>query len=273
MGFGGELMWSSVAREIHERTGRQVVPCRFVDDKFYVIESEIFRNNPRFVFDSSGIPLVLNNPNTNYCKQDTPTRAIHRYDRHVIEQICEAYGIPDPKLKCELFFTEAEYNRVDELERLIGGPFVVIEPNVKNEYGVNKEYSFGKWQLVANELLSNSIKLVQTGQPGVKVLDGVIDLTGCLTFREAALLVSRSRLLVASEGGLMHAANAVGTRAVILVTGFIHPTMTCYPENTNIWIGAEHGPCGMKTQCLKCLAEVQAHDWREISTAVLQRLL
>lgn len=272
MGLGGELMWTAVAREINERTNRQVAPCQFVNGIFYVIESEIFRNNPRFVLDPSGIPLVLNNPNTNYCKLDTPTKATHRYDRHVIEQICEAYGIHDPKLKCELFFTEAERDRVDALERLIGTPFVVIEPNVKNEYGVNKEYSFPKWQLVANELMSSGVKLVQTGQAGARVLDGVVDMTGQLTFREAALLVGRSTLLVASEGGLMHAANAVGTRAVILVTGFIHPRMTCYPENENIWIGAGHGPCGMKTQCLKCLQEVQEHDWHEISAAALRLL-
>jgi ADP-heptose:LPS heptosyltransferase len=272
MGLGGFLMWTAVARELNERTRRKVVPCQLVNDTFHVVGSEIFQNNPRFVSDSSGIPLILNDPRTNYCKLDTPERAVHRYDRHVIEQICEIYGIKDPKLQCELFFTAAENHRVGELAQRIKFPFVVIEPNVKNEYGVNKEYPFEKWQQIVNAISPAGHQIVQVGVKGSRVLSGVYNLTGQTTFRETALLISLSRLLVASEGGLMHAANAVSTPAVIVVTGFLHPKMTCYPENDNIWIGSAHGPCGMKVLCQACHEEARVHDWTEISNAILQRL-
>ena len=53
----------------------------------------------------------MNLPETNYCKKDTPLKAYHRYDKHMIEQICEYYGLSNPSLKCELYFTREEEER------------------------------------------------------------------------------------------------------------------------------------------------------------------
>ena len=47
---------------------------------------------------------------------------------------------------------------------------------------------------------------------------------------------------------------------VIIITGFIHPRMTCYPKNINIWIGNKHGPCGLKIKCNKCSEECKNHN-------------
>lgn len=272
MGLGGELMWAGVARELNERSGRKVAPCMQQGAQLFPVSSVIFDNNPRIQFDNNAIPMVMNDPKTNYCKSDTPERAVHRYDRHVIEQICEAYGIQDPKLKCELFLTQQEKSLADSLTQGIGD-FIAIEPNVKNEYGVNKEYPFEKWQEVVDAVRYSSKRIIQLGVKGSRLLDGVIDMTGGLTFRETIAVMSRAKLLVASEGGLMHAANAVEIPAVIVITGFIHPRMTCYPENDNIWVGSSHGPCGMKVRCEKCRNECANHSSAEISAAVMRRLL
>lgn len=270
MGLGGELMWTAVAREINERTGRKVAPCMRYGDQFFPVNSPIFDYNPRLQFDHNAVTMVMNDPVTNYCKLDTSQRAVHRFDRHVIEQICEAYDIPDPKLKCELFFTSQEKSVASSLATAIGD-FIAIEPNVKNEYGVNKEYPFEKWQEVVNVIRHGSCRVVQVGVKGSRLLDGVIDMTGGLTFRETAAVISHAKLLAASEGGLMHAANAVGTPSVIVITGFIHPRMTCYPENDNIWVGSSHGPCGMKVLCEKCRNECEQHNSQEISDAIMRR--
>ncbi len=151
--------------------------------------------------------------------------------------------------------------------------FIVIEPQSNDEYTVNKKYPIEKWQHVANQLIQDGHTLVQVGRETKNQnLQGVVNLTGRTTFREAAKIISRSKLFVSSEGGLMHAANAVDTLAVILYTGFIHPTMTCYKENTNIWIGKNHGPCGMKTYCHHCAAESSMHDPQDIVESVRGKL-
>ena len=275
MGLGGYLTWTAVAREIHQVAGTKVFPFEMHGQFIKPVKTEIFNNNPYIQqeFDNTiGAPMQLNNPTTNYCKQDTPERAVHRYDRHIIEQICEFYGIQSPKLKCELYFSDEELAKSEKL--LSGlGEFIAIEPQSNDEYTVNKKYPLSKWQNVADKLISDGHKLVQIGRKTeTQLLEGVTNLTGITSFREAALVIKQSKLFVSSEGGLMHAANAVGTRSTILYTGFIHPKMTCYPENTNIWIGEKHGPCGMKTLCLHCKNESENHDENEIVESVRSML-
>ncbi len=269
MGLGGYLFWTAAAREIKQRTGLKCLPVEaYNNGVIKIIKSEIFKNNPnisQFNEDSSitVLPIQLNNPTANYCKQDTPEKAVHRYDKHVIEQICETYGIHDPVLKCDLFLTDEEKLFSKKFANELKEKYITIEPNTKDEYTLNKRYPHDKWQKIVNDV-QNKIKIVQIGVKGSKVLDNVIDMTGKTNFREAASLISRSEFHVGCEGGLMHAANSLNKRSVIIFTGFLHPKMTAYPENINIWIGKNHGPCGMKILCSQCENEAINHDHNEV---------
>ncbi len=281
MGLGGYLTWTAAAREICERVpGSKVLPVEMHGQLMRPIVSEIFYNNPRITQKLSDdnnqycIPMILNNPSANYCKQDYPTHAVHRYDKHIIEQICEVYRITDPKLKCELYLTDGEI----QVANLVGEAFtnkkyVVIEPQSNDEYSVNKVYPIEKWQKVSDDLNNMGLNVVQVGRrTSTKKLKGVSDLTGQTTFRSASAIIAAADLFISSEGGLMHAANAVETKSVIVYSGFISPVMTGYPENTNIWVGKDHGPCGMKTQCDKCYSSMTNHNPDEIVQAVKDAL-
>jgi ADP-heptose:LPS heptosyltransferase len=269
-------MWTGVAREIWKRTGIKSLPIESHGPTIKMVHSPIFYNNPYVIQPQEKFetvfPLILNNPATNYCKEDTPERAIHRYDKHIISQVCEAYGILDPEVRCDIFFTDDEKIFLDEFRSQISASsYVTIEPFTKDEYTVNKSYPFEKWQIVANELAKHTA-VIQIGQKTNRHLDNCINMTGTTTFREAAAIISESSLFIGSEGGLMHAANSVGVKSVILITGFIHPAMTCYPENENIWIGKNHGPCGMKIECIDCKEEASTHDPLEIVNASIRRI-
>jgi len=280
MGLGGYLTWTAVAREIVNASNLpKVFPFEQHGSLIKTIKTPMFENNPyilqEFNSDIMAVPMQLNNPKTNYCKQDTPQKAVHRHDRHIIEQICEFYGIHNPKLKCEMYFSAEEQHRVDKIlsDNQVTKCDIVIEPQSNDEYTVNKRYPIEKWQYVADQLMKDGHKLIQIGRSTKdKVLKGVINLTGKTTFREAAVIIQRSTLFVSSEGGLMHAANAVDTPSAILYTGFIHPTMTCYSENTNVWIGKSHGPCGMKMHCQPCFLDAETHDPAEIVEAARSKL-
>lgn len=281
MGLGGYLTWTAAAREICERIpGSKVLPVEMHGQLMRPIVSEIFHNNPRMTQNLSEennqycIPMILNNPSANYCKQDHPTHAVHRYDKHIIEQICEVYGIQDPKLKCELYLTNEEKN----IANLVGEGFsnkryVVIEPQSNDEYSVNKVYPIEKWQKVADDLNQLGLNVIQVGKrTQSKMIKGVSDLTGQTSFRSASAIIANADLFVSSEGGLMHAANAVETKSVIVYSGFIHPTMTSYKENINIWVGKDHGPCGQKVRCEKCHNAMNNHDHNEIVASVEKAL-
>lgn len=282
MGLGGYLTWTAAAREICERVqpGSKVLPVEMHGQLMRPIVSDIFANNPRIAQNLSEsnnqycIPMILNNPAANYCKADYPTHAIHRHNVHIIEQICEVYGIKDPKLKCELYLTEDENNFAEMIKSSFSsGKFVVIEPQSNDEYSVNKVYPISKWQKVADELNEAGINVVQVGrETKTKKLKGVSDLTGQTSFRSAAAVIAKSDLFISSEGGLMHAANAVETKSVIVYSGFISPEMTGYPENTNIWVGKDHGPCGKKVKCDLCFEAMSNHDYKEIVSAALEVL-
>ena len=277
MGLGGYLMWTGVGREVWKRTGIKSLPIESHGSFIKVINSPIFLNNPYFVQPgeilNTVFPLVLNNPETNYCKKDTIDKAYHRYDKHIISQICEVYGINDPENRCDIFFTDQEEISIsDYLDQIMSKKFIVIEPHTKDEYTINKTYPFEKWQKVVDEI-SKDITVVQIGQKTDKKLKGSIDMTGFTTFREAAGIISKSSLFVGPEGGLMHAANAVDIKSIIVITGFIHPNMTCYPENINMWIGKNHGPCGMKVLCKECEKEKNEHDYMEIVKLIRREIL
>jgi ADP-heptose:LPS heptosyltransferase len=95
------------------------------------------------------------------------------------------------------------------------------------------------------------------------LLKNVTNLIGKTTFREAACLIGYADLMMSSESGLVHAATAVDTKALSIVTGYQDPRMVNYPQNINIYIGT-HGPCGWKVPCAVCREDAERHDESEI---------
>lgn len=269
MGLGGHLTWTAAAREIKKKTGMPCVPVNGAS----IVDSDIFKNNPNFAFSGSSrevFVLDLGKDETNYCISDTPERAIQRTDKHIIETICNHYGIPDPELKCDLFFTDKELNHASMLRSTLPKEFITIEPHSKISYSVNRQYPLDKWQLVVDEL-SKHIPIVQVGPSGNKVLNSCIDLTGYTTFREAASIIGMSRLFLSNEGGLGHAATAVNTKSVIVVGGYTGSKMVSYPQNVTIDVST-HGPCGMKVSCPKCAEDFKNHDYMEIVESALKEI-
>ena len=271
MGLGGYLTWTAAVREISENKlddDTKIVPCEMHGDQVTkIVKSPIFENNP-YVYNENTdsekkkFLLPMNLHETNYCKKDTPTRAYQRYDKHIIEQICEYYGIDNPDLRCELYFTEQEKSKVSEILERLPKRFIVIEPHSKQNYTPNRRYPFEKWQKVVNSL-KDDIDFVQVGRPGQRVLDNVHSLLGEVTFREAAIVIQNSDLFVSTEGGLGHAANAVRKKSVIVLTGYQGYDMVAYPDNVNVDIST-HGPCGLKVDCAECKADADNHDESEI---------
>jgi len=275
MGFGGMLTWTAAIREVYKHNNNtKVIPCDLDHYGNYkkTVTDDMFLNNP-YIHDGSSLPSVylpLSLQETNYCKQDLPDRCIQRPDRHIIEQICEYFGIMNPELRCDLFFDDNEIEKTELLLDGVSADFLVIEPMSNDEYTVNKKYPFHKWQRVV-DILSKDIEIVQIGVDETHLLNNVTNMIGKTTFREAACLIGYADMLMCTEGGLVHSATAVDTPALSIVTGFLDPRMVCYPQNKNICI-AQHNPCGWKIPCEECKADAESHDESEIINNVLEFL-
>ncbi|MES2033540.1 MAG: glycosyltransferase family 9 protein [Pseudomonadota bacterium] len=154
-----------------------------------------------------------------------------------------------------------------------GRGFVVIEPGVEawKTCAPNKDWGLSRYQLVADALRAQKRRIVQfryaKGAPGLKGADRV----DTLGFRDAVGLLSRASLYIGPEGGLHHAAAAVGIPAVVLFGGFIPPQVTGYPDHANLTGGADKA-CGKLTPCAHCRAALDAILPVDVLAHALERL-
>ena len=161
----------------------------------------------------------------------------------------------------EIVFDKEE---IDFSKRIKPG-FILIEPNVPWHKTVapNKDWGKAKHQAVANELSSKGYEVAQFSYGPVRLSGArVIQVS---SFREAAIALTRSRMAILPEGGLHHAAAAVGARAVVIFGGFIPPSVTGYDGHTNLTGGAE--ACGSLSPCQHCKAAMDRISVEEVMAA------
>jgi hypothetical protein len=186
---------------------------------------------------------------------------------HIIDIILRTFGVSAIDHKCELYFSPDEEQETDSLLRRfdIGPRFVTIEPNSSAAwFGDLREWPFERWQTIVDRLVARGVQVVQLGASGSRALRGVVDLSGQTSFRVAALVMKRAELFLGLEGGLMHTANAVGVRAVIVWGGLTLPEFAGYHEmHAIVHRRVECAPCGLRGNCpygRKCLTGVDVED-------------
>jgi ADP-heptose:LPS heptosyltransferase len=112
----------------------------------------------------------------------------------------------------------------------------------------NKEWLPERFQSVVNAF-SGRFQFIQLGSPADPRLDNVIDLRGKTTLRQAAAVISRSRLFVGLASGLMHVARAVDRPAAIVYGGRERPEISGYICNANVTTKAPCSPCWQRNHC------------------------
>lgn len=169
----------------------------------------------------------------------------------------------------DLFFTAAELERADTVLRSLGPtrmPLVSVEPHVDSR--PNKDWGFARWQRVVDLLAPRAVCL----QPsyGKPVLAGVRAIPW--SFRSYAALLARCDLHIGPEGGLHHAAAALGRPAVVIFGGRIHPDLTGYSSHTNLYRDVPGSPCGMVAPCAHCRRCLDSIAVEEVVAAACRAL-
>jgi ADP-heptose:LPS heptosyltransferase len=132
---------------------------------------------------------------------------------------------------------------------------VMIEPNVKAIGHTNKAWRWDRWRQTLERVLTEVQQTPLICSPTPEAADrmsggGAVGVV-TPTFRHACAVLSVCKAFVGTEGGLMHAAAAVGTPAVVLFGGFISPEVTGYASHTNLFTGSGLG-CGARIDCQHC---------------------
>ena len=223
-------------------------------------------------------PIIhIDNPLLTYAAKELSDRYVWKTGGHVIDIISHSVGLSNIPRKCVLYFNQQEQERIDQLiiDRSLS-PFITIEPNTNMYYsGRLRAWQFENWQVIIHLIREcyPALNIVQVGVKGGAILDNVISLVGCLSFRETALLIKNSCYFLGTDGGLMHAANAVNTRAVIVWGGTTLPEFIGYPEQHEVICKyVDCAPCGFKGHCPnghKCMTGISVSEvWDVIRKAI-----
>lgn len=231
-------MATAQVKQLHEANGKLVV---VVGRGGLVQWNEVFENNPRIV---------------------------RQYTRGV-NKLINAGGLrPYIAGKSTTHWTWKTWNispgeiYLSHAERAFAKPHagrILIEPHTKVP-GSNKQWISTRWQ----ELVDRGGEFVQVGPAGTEVLRGV-HFVETKSFRHACAVLAVSRAFVGTEGGLGHAAAALGVPAVVLFSGFISPKVTGYAQHRNIYKGTTVLGCGSRLACACCREAMKKITVDEVS--------
>lgn len=128
---------------------------------------------------------------------------------------------------------------------------IVVQPFIKASASPNKRWPLEFWQELINE--RPTWNWVQIGDGTEPKLAGIAFIQ-TPSFRDACGVLRGAKLLVSQEGGLHHAAAALGVPAVVIFGGFISPRVTGYASQRNLYVENDQHPlgCGARTPCFHC---------------------
>jgi ADP-heptose:LPS heptosyltransferase len=87
------------------------------------------------------------------------------------------------------------------------------------------------------------------------------------SFRQACALLSKASLFIGTDGGLHHAAAALGKPAVVIWGGYTHPRNLGYDFHVNLQANGVE-PCGLTIPCQHCRTAMDRVTVKEVVQAV-----
>lgn len=259
MGLGDQLMATGMAKGAKAR-GKRIA----FGDKRQIIwdhnSATIFKDNPNIA-----PPGSEGSDDLEWVRYFKGHRIYNWHDQHGKRWIWNQKFRPIPG---ELFFDQQELRSSVRY----GAGFILIEPSIENWKSVapNKDWGRHKYQALADRLIEDGYRVAQFVYPKSSVtLDGVERLR-TLSFRDAVSILGKASVYIGAEGGLHHAAAAMGRDAVVLFGGFIPPEVTGYPNHANLTGGAT--ACGSLSACKHCQEAMAAISVDEVYEAAKARL-
>lgn len=139
--------------------------------------------------------------------------------------------------------------------------FVIIEPFIKPQAPPSKQWPVERYLEVARRL-GPDVQVYQMSAPQAPSVSGLKRIQPH-SFRQSMAYLKAARLYIGPEGGLHHAAAAMGTRAVIVFGGFTPPEITGYDFHINLTGGSERA-CGTHRgicpHCAQAMANITVDD-------------
>ncbi len=146
-----------------------------------------------------------------------------------------------------LYLRESELARGRQLRD--EGPYWVVEPSPSRESNSNKRWPLDRFQDAVWE--SPELNWVQPIHRDSFRLSRVHSIETA-SFRDACGLLAGAAGYLGTEGGLHHAAAALGVPAVVIFGGCMSVETFGYPEHANLADTGPGSPCGRWVACDHC---------------------
>jgi len=250
-GLGDDLFVNTIAYHLWLESGRKVLVAGSHRD--------LFRGNPGvWIIPSASQKIahqmgrllmglrVLESMTYMGYQNEARDEVMRPMEAHILEVLSEKVGLKTAPKKPVIFLAEAEKRKF----ALPSGvkPWVAMHSMGATEMTENKNWYSDRF-LKVSQKIQGFCRVVQLGRVGDPDLEFDLDLRGKVSPRQAAAVLESCSGLICQEGYLMHAATAVGTRAVVVYGGFIAPWESGYPENINLFSELPCSPCWLRGPC------------------------
>ena len=118
-----------------------------------------------------------------------------------------------------------------KFSQLLNGDKYVTIHNGSDVSRQTKCWPTSHWETLATKLKEKGYKVIQLGKEFEEKVESSNCLCGMTTLFESTALIANAKFHIDTEGGLVHLAKAVGTRAIVL---FGPTDKTCFGYNQNI---------------------------------------
>jgi glycosyl transferase family 9 (putative heptosyltransferase) len=238
VGYGDQLMATGMARGAAAR-GKRIA---FGDGERILWDhnsEEIFRDNPNIAPPGSEGAHDLE-----WIRFYRGNRIYNRHDQVTNKWV---WNYDFKSTPGEIVFSAEEIRYAETIQ----SHDILIEPHVQTfKLGaINKQWPFDRYVELSHRLKKDGYRILQLANGAS--LPYTHTLVKAPSFRHAMAALSKVSLYIGPEGGLHHAAAALGIPGVVIFGGWVPPQVTGYDTHTNI----AHGKaCGTLTPCPHCFA-------------------
>lgn len=258
-GLGDELMLTAVAAEAR-KTGR---PLSILTDR-----PEVWEGNT----DPAQVVTNVQRWLRVFLRQRIATDIVHLAytngtHRHIGEQIGLNIGVELPSGWRPVYRPRGK--------SYVSRGAIVVQNSCRGAQfsAYTKEWSFDRWNELAQGLAKEGHRLMQVGTPMDPLISGAQDLRGQTSLADMTAILEQARLFIGLESGPMHIAAAVGTPSVIIYGGRTRPWETGYPWH---WHVADTtipcAGCALNTGCpydVKCMEGISVEAvWETVERAL-----
>ena len=265
MGYGGDLFWTVLAKEIYKKHKKKVVFIKNGNPVFSIM----WIKNPHISEVKDDNTFVIDFTGYNFGNEI-------KKNNHYSKQRCNHFKVEPRDLIPILNYTVEEENKISNLLMKLPKNFVCIEPNAKTTWTKNKLFAFHKWQKIVDELRSKNIKVVQVGITNSRKLNNVIDIRSQLkSIRETGCLIKYCDLFISTEGGLTNISSANNNKCLSIVSPMFNPSLID-PKIENykyIWIHSDkHKGCCKINKCEECRKLMNNYEESNITKKIFNML-